>query len=140
VKVTTKLTKAELAERLDDVLDRTSRGEEFIIERDGEPIAVIRTPEPGERPSITRREFLYQYRDFPRPDDRFADDLEAIQAEQNVVPYGAEIRGTTTAQGATLRELALRLAQLPPLDAHFAADIEAVRANQRPAKVPEWPD
>lgn len=44
MKVKDKLTEAALADRLDEVLDRASQGEEFAIERDGEVIAIIRPP------------------------------------------------------------------------------------------------
>ena len=85
-----RVTEADLAETLTDVLERAHDGEHIAIERDGEIFATIGPP-----PSVSR---------------------------------------------ATLRDLALALARLPPLDDDFAADIEAVRANQRPAKIPEWPD
>jgi antitoxin (DNA-binding transcriptional repressor) of toxin-antitoxin stability system len=50
MKVTDKLTEAELAERLDEVLDRASQGEEFAIECDGDVIAVIWPPTPMAMP------------------------------------------------------------------------------------------
>jgi antitoxin (DNA-binding transcriptional repressor) of toxin-antitoxin stability system len=95
MKVTEKLTEAELAERLDDVLDRASKGEEFAIERDGEVIAVIRPLAPGEAAAAvttasayrgtTWEEFTSRVRNLDPPGDGFADDLEAIQASQGVV-------------------------------------------------------
>ena len=90
MKVTDKLTEAEFAERLDDVLDRASQGEEFAIERDGEVIALVRPPAPSAQPSITWGEFVAKYPDFPAPDDRFADDLEAILAERKLLTDGPE--------------------------------------------------
>jgi antitoxin (DNA-binding transcriptional repressor) of toxin-antitoxin stability system len=80
MKVTDKLTEAALAERLDEMLERASQGEEFAIERDGEVIATIGPP--SVQLGITWGEFVAKYRDLPRPDPGFADDLEAIQAEQ----------------------------------------------------------
>jgi antitoxin (DNA-binding transcriptional repressor) of toxin-antitoxin stability system len=85
-----RLSVADLAESLMDVLERAQGGEQIAVERDGEVIATIGPP-------------------------------------------GGE-------SGATLRELAIALTRLPPLDDEFEADIEAVRANQRPARIPEWPD
>ncbi len=90
MKVTDKLTEAALAERLDEVLDRASQGEEFAIERDGEVIAVIRPPAPNAQLGITWGEFVAKYPDLPRPDDRFADDLEAILAERELISDGPE--------------------------------------------------
>jgi antitoxin (DNA-binding transcriptional repressor) of toxin-antitoxin stability system len=90
MKITDKLTEAALAERLDEVLDRASQGEAFAIERDGEVIAVIGPPTPSAQPGITWGEFVAKYRDLPRPDDRFADDLEAILAERNKMIDGTE--------------------------------------------------
>lgn len=95
MKVTDKLTEAELASRLDEVLDRTSQGEEFAIERDGEVIAVIRPLTPSETVAAsttasehrgtTWEEFTSRTRNLDPPGDGFADDLEAIQASQGVV-------------------------------------------------------
>lgn len=90
MKVQNTLTEEELAERLDEVLNRASQGEEFAIERDGEVFAVIRPPTSVPQRSITWGEFVAKYRDFPRPDDRFADDLEAILAEREMMSEGPE--------------------------------------------------
>lgn len=88
MKVLNTLTEAELAERLDEVLDRASQGEEFGIERDGDVFATIGPP--PAKPGITWGEFLATYHLRPRPDDRFADDLEAILAEREVISEGPE--------------------------------------------------
>jgi antitoxin (DNA-binding transcriptional repressor) of toxin-antitoxin stability system len=90
MKVTDKLTEAELAERLDEVLDRASQGEEFAVERDGEVIALIRPPTSNAQPRITWGEFVAKYRDLPKPDDRFADDLEQILAEREMMTDAPE--------------------------------------------------
>lgn len=77
----TRITATELAKSLSDVLNRVKyKGEQFVVERNGEPIATIVPAAPPR--SITLREFLLRYKHFPRPDDKFADDLEAIQASQ----------------------------------------------------------
>lgn len=82
----TKITATELSRALSDILNRVRyKGEWFIVERNGEPIATIAPVSP--RHGITLREFLMRYKDFPRPDDKFADDLEAIQASQSKASF-----------------------------------------------------
>ena len=81
----TKITAAELAKSLPDVLDRVKhKGERFIVECDGEPLADISPVEPAK--SVTFAELFNLLSGLPRPDDKFADDLEAIQASQSVTP------------------------------------------------------
>jgi antitoxin (DNA-binding transcriptional repressor) of toxin-antitoxin stability system len=77
----TRITETELAKDLSDVLNRISdRGERFVVERNGEPIATLA---PAHVPrGMTVAELFEFLRTLPRPDDKFADDLEAIQAEQ----------------------------------------------------------
>jgi antitoxin (DNA-binding transcriptional repressor) of toxin-antitoxin stability system len=75
----TKITATELARNLSDILNRARyKGESFVIERNGEAVATI---EPARRP-IAWKEFV-QWWANNRPDDQFADDLEAIHAEMN---------------------------------------------------------
>jgi antitoxin (DNA-binding transcriptional repressor) of toxin-antitoxin stability system len=70
----------ELAESLDEVLDRVrDEGEPVVIERDGERLAML-TPAPAK--SITLQEFLEKWETMPKPDKEFWDDLEEIQAHQ----------------------------------------------------------
>ncbi len=77
----TSISATELARRLSDVLSRVHyRGERFAVERGGEVVAIVGPPAGAIRP-ITLRELSERLRQI-RPDDRFADDLEAIQAEQ----------------------------------------------------------
>ena len=80
--VAERLTVADLATSLTEVLDRVGSGEEFAIERNGEAIATIGPPSP--KPAMTWGEFVATYHLRPRPDDRFADDREAVQAEQGL--------------------------------------------------------
>lgn len=82
MKVAETLTEAAFAERLDELLDRASRGEEFALERDGEVFAIVGPP-PGTS-AVTRGESVAKYPKAPRPDDQFADDLEAVRASQGV--------------------------------------------------------
>ncbi|MSQ15302.1 MAG: hypothetical protein EXR50_05515 [Dehalococcoidia bacterium] len=79
--MTTKITATELAKNLSDVLNRICyRGERFTIERNGELIASLG---PVSRPpAITIDELIARVGDLELPGDGFADDLEAIQAEQ----------------------------------------------------------
>ncbi|MBA2595563.1 MAG: hypothetical protein H0V00_02950 [Chloroflexia bacterium] len=82
------LTVTDLAASLDEVLDRAHAGERIAIELDGEVIAIIGPPIPKE--GTTWGEFLATYSNRPRPDDRFADDLEAILAEREMLGNGHE--------------------------------------------------
>lgn len=78
--MTTKITATELSRNLSDVLNRARyRGERFIIERNGEAVATIEPPS-AVRP-VSLREITAKLAKVPRPDDRFADDLEAILKE-----------------------------------------------------------
>lgn len=75
------LTATELAKNLSDILNRIRyRGESFVVERNGEPVASlgpISAP-----PGISARELIARLGDLALPGDGFADDLEAIQAAQ----------------------------------------------------------
>ncbi len=74
----TKITATELARNLSDILNRARyKGESFVIERNGEPVAKI---EPPPNPGITLRELAALFRDLPPIDDKFADDLEAARS------------------------------------------------------------
>ena len=78
------ITATDLAKNLSDVLSRVRyRGERFVIERNGEPVALLEPA--GARPGITLRELATQLSGFALPGDGFADDLEAIQASQQPV-------------------------------------------------------
>ena len=75
------ITATELARRLSDVLNRVRyRGERFVVQRNGEPVATLAPA--GPPPGITWAELMVQLRDLPRPDEGFTDDLEAIQSAQ----------------------------------------------------------
>jgi antitoxin (DNA-binding transcriptional repressor) of toxin-antitoxin stability system len=81
--VAERLTVADLVTSLTEVLERVYRGEEFEIERDGEVIAALGPP--NFKPSLTWGEFVATYHARPRPDDKFADDLQAILAEREML-------------------------------------------------------
>ncbi len=82
-----KITATELAKNLSTVLSRVQyRGERFVVERNGDAVASLG---PLEAPSgITVGELFDLLRRISRPDEGFADDLEAIQAGQSAVGRG----------------------------------------------------
>jgi antitoxin (DNA-binding transcriptional repressor) of toxin-antitoxin stability system len=76
-----RLSATELAKNQSSILSRVHRrGERFIVERNGEPVATIGPVEPSM--GMTVRELFALLRRTDRPDDQFVDDLEAIQTEQ----------------------------------------------------------
>ncbi|MFN8473653.1 MAG: type II toxin-antitoxin system Phd/YefM family antitoxin [Anaerolineae bacterium] len=77
----TKITATELAKSLSEVLNRIRyRGERFVIQRNGEPVAMLTPAGPGSPVSL--RELAEVLAALPPPDDAFADDLEEIQLTQ----------------------------------------------------------
>lgn len=77
----TKVTATELAKSLSDVLNRVRyRGERFLIERNGEPVATLAPVEPVS--GITLSQLVACLGDVSLPGEGFADDLEAIQSCQ----------------------------------------------------------
>lgn len=82
--MTATLTATSLARDLSDVLSRVRyRGESFVIERAGEPVAVVSPPPVRAGASLATLAALIQ--EHGR-DPSFADDLEAIQASQPPAP------------------------------------------------------
>ena len=80
----TRISATELARRLSDVLSRAVyRGESFVIERNGEPVAALGPAAAPVGPTL--RELIERLRALPRPDAGFADDLEAAHAMQGVL-------------------------------------------------------
>lgn len=76
----TVVTATELAKNLSDILNRVKyKGERFEVHRNGEVIAQLGPPFPEK--AVTFGDFLDFMRHGPRPDDQFADDLEAVLAE-----------------------------------------------------------
>jgi prevent-host-death family protein len=77
----TKITATELAKSFSDVLNRVRyRGERFLVERNGEPVATLAPVEPV--PAITLSQLVGRLGDVSLPGEGFADDLEAIQSSQ----------------------------------------------------------
>ena len=80
----TRITSTELARSLSDVLNRVRyRGEQFVIVRNGEPVATLAPPKPTK--SITLREFIEFLKENPFPDEDFAKDLEEIRSSQPLI-------------------------------------------------------
>ena len=77
----TKITATELSRTLSDILSRVRyRGERFLIERNGEPVATLSPATPMS--TISLGELLARLGDLSLPGEGFADDLETIQAGQ----------------------------------------------------------
>jgi hypothetical protein len=80
--MTRRISTSELEERLPDILEMIHRrGERFVIERDGEPLATLAPP--NNESAITWNEFIARLAEIPGPDDQFADDLEDVQVTMN---------------------------------------------------------
>ncbi len=79
----TKLSVAELERDVEAALECVRGGGRVVVERNGEALAVIVSPAPA--PELTWGEFVALIQKAPQPDAGFADDLEAIQAEQGLV-------------------------------------------------------
>ncbi len=76
-----RITATDLSKSLSDFLNRVCyRGERFIIERNGMPVATLAPP--GPVPGITLRELVVRLGSLHPPGEGFAEDLEAIQASQ----------------------------------------------------------
>ena len=77
----------ELTERLPDILDQVrERGERFVVERDGVALATLAPPDIELGKAQSFQELAARLAELPWPDDEFADDLEAVQAEMNRQP------------------------------------------------------
>ncbi len=75
-----RITPADLQVSLTEILERVrSKGERFVIERDGKPLAVLGPAWP--QPGVTFGEIADRIGHLTVPEG-FGDDLEAIQAEQ----------------------------------------------------------
>ena len=85
----TKVTATELAKSLSDILNRVKyRGERFVIERNGVPIATLGPAAAVEATApvgITIEELAARLGDLKFPGDGFADDLEEIQKSQPMI-------------------------------------------------------
>lgn len=77
----TRITATELARNLSDVLSRIRyRGERFVVERNGEPVASLG---PVTQPrGITLRELVARLGHLELPGEGFADDVEQFHLSQ----------------------------------------------------------
>jgi antitoxin (DNA-binding transcriptional repressor) of toxin-antitoxin stability system len=76
-----RITVADLSEHLSDVLRRVrDRGEEFVVEQDGESIATLAPSVLEQGPTL--RELAARLGDLRLPGDDFGADLATIQASQ----------------------------------------------------------
>ena len=90
-----RITATELARTLSEVLSRVRyRGERFVVERNGEAVAEISPAQPNK--PLTLSNFVEWYLSLPRPDDKFADDLEEIQLAQPPMPPPVEWPSSST--------------------------------------------
>jgi antitoxin (DNA-binding transcriptional repressor) of toxin-antitoxin stability system len=79
--VETTITATELARNLSQVLNRVRyKGETFRVLRGTDVVAEIGPPPADLR--FTAKDFVDLLRRLPRPDDKFADDLEWIRNNQ----------------------------------------------------------
>jgi prevent-host-death family protein len=79
----TTISATELSRRVSDILNRVKyKGERFVVRRNGEDIAILLPLR--DKPGITVSEFIARAGDLKLHDDGFADNLEAVQAEQGL--------------------------------------------------------
>jgi antitoxin (DNA-binding transcriptional repressor) of toxin-antitoxin stability system len=74
---------ADIAARLDDLLDRVKAGEEFLVHRGGEDVCRIG---PVESHPLTGERLVELLRALPRPDDAYLDDVERAARDQPELP------------------------------------------------------
>ncbi len=75
----TTLNERDFGRALSEIIERVRDGERFVIERDGEKLAVL-SPPPSEPPGITGQELTERIGHLFMPGDGFADDVEAGRA------------------------------------------------------------
>jgi prevent-host-death family protein len=82
----TRVTATEVARSFSDVLNRVRyRGEEFVVERGGEPVCRI-VPVEVARPRLTLRELAGVLATVPSPDEEYLDEVESMLAAQPLAP------------------------------------------------------
>ena len=80
----TKISATEAARNLSDIINRVVyRGEEFIVERGGEPMCKISPVGPRR---CTLADLIELFEKAPKPDDEYLDILEDITRNQPPVP------------------------------------------------------
>ncbi len=74
-----RVSSQELLEKLGEILSRVrDRGDSFVVERDGDPVA--RIVPLGEKAAVSLREAFTAWRGVGAPEPGFADDLERVGA------------------------------------------------------------
>ena len=77
----TRVQATELARSLSDVLNRVRyKGERFVIERNGQPVAHLGPVEQQSEPTLG--DLMKILERFPPLDEDFAADVEAVQSSQ----------------------------------------------------------
>jgi antitoxin (DNA-binding transcriptional repressor) of toxin-antitoxin stability system len=80
----TKISATEAARSLSDIINRVVyRGEEFIVERGGEPVCKISPVGPRR---YTKADLVEFFKTTPKLDDEYLDILEDITRNQPPVP------------------------------------------------------
>ena len=80
----TPISATHAARNFSELLNRTrDRGEEFIIERDGEPIGILSPVKP---PTCTVADLVALLRSLPKPDSGFWDDVEVATQQYPELP------------------------------------------------------
>ncbi len=82
--MTTKLSEPDFALALSAILDRVQRGERIVVERDGQPLAVLTPPGRAASAGTPGRKIFERLGALRMPGDGFADDIAAARA--NVLP------------------------------------------------------
>jgi antitoxin (DNA-binding transcriptional repressor) of toxin-antitoxin stability system len=80
--MTTRITATELARNLSDILNRVRyQGERFLVERNGEAVAVLEAP--VDHKIFTAADFSEWWTKVPKPDPEFWDDVEEARRQMN---------------------------------------------------------
>ena len=82
-----RMTASEVVRSFSDVVNRVVyRGEEFIVERNGEPACQITPVSPPTRSGFTVADLSHLLRSLPAPDPAFWDDVEQATHLQGELP------------------------------------------------------
>lgn len=80
----TNISEAEVASRFSDILNRViERQEEFVVQREGDPVCRIIPAGPSR---FTLAELSELLSNVPKPDSAFWDEVEAVTRTQSSVP------------------------------------------------------
>jgi antitoxin (DNA-binding transcriptional repressor) of toxin-antitoxin stability system len=83
--VVTKVSATDAVRAFSDLLNRIRyRGEEFVVERAGEPICRMTPAAPAKR--LTLRDFTALLREMPKPDAGYASDVRRAARSQGRPP------------------------------------------------------